>query len=314
MSVMTNNGLAKTVQAGEAVLKGQAGQTGQTGQTGPKTLEGKKAAAKNALKSGAYSFSLMSGEDPKQIEDFTQGLMAQHGLDCPQGLMKAQKAAVTYLQIQRVERYVTSQGLAAMDNLRVRQIFCERVGISAKLVEEVPEGYFLLGDQFSKEAQYFLNVVDEAQDLHDRNTADLMQKVRSEFKHLWHYVMGENAIAKGDFNFGVRLGARYQQPQPTLSLRLLMQEVEDENVFELMWARNQERFQSVMSGLRAEMMLGIQSDDKIHRTLTRLNKQLDSELLWLERLASQKAQPIMIEDQSGMDDKEQMMQIIDSSN
>jgi hypothetical protein len=60
----------------------------KAGQTGPKTLEGKKAAAKNALKSGAFSFSLLQGEDPQDIEDLAQGLMAQYGLDCTLGQLK----------------------------------------------------------------------------------------------------------------------------------------------------------------------------------------------------------------------------------
>ncbi len=79
-----------------------------------------------------------------------------------------------------------------------------------------------------------------------------------------------------------------------------------------MWARNEERYKSVMSALRSEYLMTIQSDDKIHRTLTRLNKQLDSELLWLERLALQKAQALVIEDQSGLPSKEQEVQMIDA--
>jgi hypothetical protein len=93
---------------------------------------------------------------------------------------------------------------------------------------------------------------------------------------------------------------------------LLIKEVEDNHFFKLMWARNEERYKSVMSALRSEYLMTIQSDDKIHRTLTRLNKQLDSELLWLERLALQKAQALVIEDQSGLPSKEQEVQMIDA--
>ena len=300
MVVNTTTGLVK------------AGHSGQAVQTGPQTLEGKKVAAKNALKSGAYSFSLMPGEDPKSIEDLTQGLMAQYGLDCTLGLLKAQKAAMSYLQIKRVELYIANQGLAVMDSVAARQTFCERVGISGDLVRDVPEGYFLLGDEYSQKAQFYLSVVKEATALHDRHTIDLMQKVRTEFQNLWLYVMGENAVARGDFNFGFKLGALYKQAQPTLGLRRLIKEVEDNHFFKLMWARNEERYKSVMSALRSEYLMTIQSDDKIHRTLTRLNKQLDSELLWLERLALQKAQTLVIEDQSGLPSKDQEVQMIDA--
>jgi hypothetical protein len=286
----------------------------KAGQTGPKTIEGKKVAAKNALKSGAFSFSLMPGEDPNDIEDLTQGLMAQYGLDCTLGQLKAQRAAMSLLQIKRVERYVASQTLAIMDNLAVRQIFCERVGLGISKAEFLPDDFFTQNEKYCKIANFYLNVLEEAQSLHDRHTADLMLKVREEFKNLWAFVMGSNPKTIRDFNFGEKLATHYKQPHPTLNLRLLIDKLEDDYADELLWARNEERFNSVLSGLQAEMMIGIQSDDKIHRTLTRLNKQLDSELLWLERVASQKAQPIMIEDQSGMDDKEQTMQIIDSSN
>jgi hypothetical protein len=57
------------------------------------------------------------------------------------------------------------------------------------------------------------------------------------------------------------------------------------------------------------MMIGFQSDDKIHRTLSRLNKQLDSELLWLERLAAQNAQIQVIQDQKSSADEGQVLQI-----
>jgi hypothetical protein len=284
----------------------------KAGQTGPTSAEGKKVAAKNALKSGAYSASLLPGESPQDVEDVTQGLMAQYGLDCALGFIKARSAAMSLLQIKRVEGYMANQGLAVMDSKAVREIFCERVGISSELVAHVPEGYFLEGDQFSKEAKYYMDVLKEAQKLHDANSPDLMQKVRTEFPNLWLYVMGDKAVARGDFNFGLKLGAIYKQSQPALCLRLLMKQVEDDCTYELLWARNEGRYESVMSGLRSELLMAIHSEDKIHRTLSRLNKQLDSEFLWLERLASQKAQTLVIEEQSGLDSKEQGMQMIDA--
>jgi hypothetical protein len=286
----------------------------KAGQTGPKTLEGKKAAAKNALKSGAFSFSLLQGEDPQDIEDLAQGLMAQYGLDCTLGQLKAQRAAMSLLQIKRVERYVASQALAVMDNLAVRQIFCERVGIRVTKAELLPDEFFTEDEKFCQMANFYLNVLHEAQSLHDRHTADLMLKVREQFKNLWAFVMGGNPKTIRDFNFGEKLATHYKQPHPTLNLRLLIDALEEDYADELLWARNEARFKSVLSGLQAEMMIGIQSDEKIHRTMSRLNKQLDSELLWLDRLASQKAQPMMIEDESSLDGKAETMQIIDSNN
>ncbi len=281
----------------------------KTGQTGPQTLEGKKVAAKNALKSGAFSFSLMPGESPQDIEDVTQGLMAQFGLDCTLGQLKAQRAAMSLLQIKRVERYVTSQGLAVMDNLAVRRIFCERVGLRASQAEVLPEEYFLQDEKFKKEAQFFLKVLAEAESLHERHTADLMLKVREEFKNLWLFVMGNNPRTIRDFNFGEKLATQYKQPHPTLNLRLLIDAVEEDYANELLWARNESRFESVLAGLLAEMMIGIQSEDKIHRTLSRLNKQLDSELLWLERIAAQNAQALVIQDQNSSSEEGQVLQI-----
>jgi hypothetical protein len=281
----------------------------KSGQTGPKTLEGKKVAAKNALKSGAFSFSLMPGESPQEIEDITQGLMAQFGLDCTLGQLKAQRAAMSLLQIKRVERYVTSQGLAVMDNLAARQIFCERVGLRTSQAEVLPEEYFLQDEKFKKEAQFYLNVLVEAESLHNRHTADLMLKVREEFKNLWIFVMGNNPKTIRDFNFGEKLATQYKQAHPTLNLRLLIDALEEDYAHELLWARNEARFESVLAGLLAEMMIGFQSDDKIHRTLSRLNKQLDSELLWLERLAAQNAQIQVIQDQKSSADEGQVLQI-----
>jgi hypothetical protein len=265
------------------------------GQTGPKSLEGKRTAAKNALKTGAYSNVLMPNENPQDLEDMATALVEQYGINCTVGHVKAQRAAMTLLQIKRVESFAAVKSVSALESIQARKTFCERVAIREEMAQFLPRWYFEDEDYERSEARFYFAVSREAQDLKDRHTPSLMQTVKTEFKHLWSYLMGTNGAIEKQMGFGERLVTVYKKSKPEFNLQALIDQVENQFKYELLWAENERWYEAVLAEMKAEAALSVATDEKLAKCLSRLNKQLDSELLWLEQIREKRMQTLVID-------------------
>ena len=265
------------------------------GQTGPKSLEGKRAAAKNALKTGAYSNVLMPNENPQDLEDMAAALVEQYGINCTVGHVKAQRASMALLQIKRVESFAAVKSGSALESIQARKTFCERVAIKEEFVQFLPKWYFEDDNYERSEARFYLAVFTEAKDLKERHTPSLMQTVKTDFKHLWAYLMGTNGAIERQMSFGERLVTVYKKSKPEFNLQALIDQVENHFEYELLWAKNERWYEAVLAEMKAEAGLSVATDEKLAKSLSRLNKQLDSELLWLERIREKRMQTLVID-------------------
>ncbi len=266
--------------------------------TGPRTAVGKLNSSRNALKKGIYSNALLPNEDPQALEALADDLGRRFDVQDAAGEILVNRLLQTTLQSNRLQTAQANLIRAKMHTMEVRRAFCVQVGIDVLAATELPNWYFEEDDTKRQAALEMTNVWAEAKILRENFSTDLILRARKEFPSLWRYLMGPDgsAIQKVHATLGERIATLYKHPSPLSNLQELINELEKKHQHALLYAKNAERYEAVINGLRSKAVLDVYSDPNWSRADAATHKrtnELVGSLLGLQRENS-KLQPLEV--------------------
>jgi hypothetical protein len=241
--------------------------------TGPVSQVGKQHASKNARKSSIFVKGYLESEDQegKQIE--FEALSAQWGADDVSRQMVLRSIEYAALSQERMMYTERKRIEGRMMSTDIARIFCERAGGFDVLdFMHLPSWYFKKDDQGVKQWSIELqHVVNEAQDLKTHYSDQLIAQVKTKYPNLYTFVMEGRSIYEA---FGVALGRRYGQSNPILNIQAVVNGIEKEHPYSLKWARDPDRYQIIIDGIRAEQMQEAMDLEKSTRYATNFQNRI----------------------------------------
>ena len=241
-------------------------QSGSNGSTGPKTPEGKAIAAKNAMKKGIFSKAYLPWEDQEAKQAEFDSLVKEWGVNSATGvqfLRDIEQATLAQERLMYAQRLIVE---GVMQSAQVGFEFAEQANIDVGLGRQLPSWYFLQDDEGNKAQALLLDqVYEQAEHLRAHYSDQLVAQAKTRYPQLYEYVMDGYTPTS---SFVMVLGKEYKQSAPTLNLAALMNALHDKFRYHLLWARDAQRYQIMIDGLRAEKMVEVLDFDKSNRYLT----------------------------------------------
>lgn len=236
--------------------------------TGPTSLKGKAISSKNATTKGIFAKGYLPWEDPAEQAALVQGLVQVWEADqYPERMMFIRDIEESDLRLSRAMNYERMQIEAAMQSLDVAYEFSQKAGFSPSAHVSIPHWFFQddeLGTHEKQLALYVDLVQEEALELKQTYSDQVVPRIAQEFPNLYSYVMHGQ---KEGASFIAVLGARFKQSAPTLNLGVVSNEIAQKYPDHLIWARDPQRYEILISGIRASVAAQIISDDRTTRYL-----------------------------------------------
>lgn len=230
-------------------------------ETSPSTAVGKNDPSRNALKRGIFTNALLDDEDPQDVEVIVDDLINRFDASDASGEISARRLVQTTLQIKRLNQAQLDYVEGYMQGETVRQEFCRQVGMTTLLGKDLPSWYFDSDADARKQARFLYKTLNETSHLRSSYSVDRMTRAKQLFPNLWFYLMGADGSAvQKVHSFGDRLGSLYKKATPCENLQALIDEIKSEHQFNLLWAQNEKRYESIVRGLRSQAMLDAMSN------------------------------------------------------
>ena len=249
-------------------------QTTQTAvvQTGPKTNEGKKSSSLNAQKGAIFTKGYLKSENIEQKQAQYEALTQQWGAYDPTRQMILRTIEQANLGIERQMLFERQKIEALMQSANVAQQFARHAGLSAMSAPLMPAWYF--SDNGAREKQIaaiVLKVYEQAAQLKREYSDQIVPHIKARYPDLYDYLMeGQPVTAQ----FLIVLGKTYKQTTALLNLSQLMQSFDDSYPHHLVWARDADRYEILVMGLRAQQIEEAIDLDKSNRYATNLQNRL----------------------------------------
>lgn len=244
--------------------------------TGPRTALGKLKSSRNALKKGIYTNALLPGEDPQALEELTQNLRDSYLICDAAGEITVGRFLQHTLQTKRLQQAQIDLVEAKMHRQSTRLKFCEQVNLTPSDAENLPDWYFDHDPIPKEQALVIFQAFQDAEQLKNNYTPDLMHAAKNKFPHLWEYLMGKpgSANQKVYATLGERLASHYKQSQPQSNIQRFLDELNNEFPYELLWAENEVRYKSIIAGLRSDAFLEVMSDPNLNKAEAALHRRM----------------------------------------
>ena len=152
-----------------------------------------------------------------------------------------------------------------MQSLDIAHHFAKQVGWSSMEAMSIPSWYFK-EERYNKEfALYIFEVCAEARSFYTQYSDRVAGELTLHFPNLSKYIMEGQKVGNSVL---VTLGLRYKMSTPLLNLNALISEVETTYRPHLMWAKDPERYETIIDGIRAETMVQAMDLEKSSRYAT----------------------------------------------
>lgn len=229
--------------------------------TSPGEAVGKTDRPRNALKRGVFSNVLLADEDPQDVEVIVDDVIKRFEVEDSAGEICARRLVQTSMQIKRLNQAQLDYVEGYMQGESMRQEFCRQVGITTLSSKSLPSWYFVDDPDSREHARRLLRAVREALHLQTNYTVDRMIRVKELYPRLWRYLMGdEGSAVQKVHTFADRLAGLYKKATPHENLRELIDALKEKHNNDLLWAENEDRFDSVVRGLRGQALLDAMSN------------------------------------------------------
>ena len=116
-----------------------------------------------------------------------------------------------------------------------------------------------------------LQVYEQAEQLIDEYSDQIAPHIKTRYPDLYNYLMEGQAVTA---QFLIVLGKTYKQTTAILNLQKLMEGLEKHYYHHLVWARDADRYQILVIGLRAQKIEEAIDLDKSNRYATNLQNRL----------------------------------------
>ena len=241
-------------------------------QTGPKTNEGKKASSLNAQTSAIFTKGYLKSENIEQKQAQYEALTQQWGAYDPTRQMILRTIEQANLGIERQMLFERQKIEALMQSADVAQQFARHAGLSVISATLMPAWYF--SDNGAREKQIaaiVLKVYEQAAQLKREYSDQIAPHIKARYPDLYNYLMEDEPVTA---QFLIVLGKTYKQTTALLNLSQLMQSLDDRYPHHLVWARDADRYEILVMGLRAQQIEEAIDLDKSNRYATNLQNRL----------------------------------------
>ena len=234
-------------------------------QTGPKTVIGKSISSKNAQKASIFTKGYLPSENPEQRQAQFELLCQQWGADDPTRQILLRTVEEANLGCERLMLALRQKIEGKMQSLEIAQEFAKQAGMSAIAALTLPSWYF---KEDSSQKSFAIKVLDaylEVISLRNSFSDQLTAQIAQQFPNLYAYVMeGQRTGAI----FSTVLGQRYRQATPLLNYAAVQKEIEEKYPHHLTWAQDDERYETIIAGIRAGQVIEAMDLDKYTRYMT----------------------------------------------
>ena len=241
-------------------------------QTSPKTISGKKASSQNAQKGAIFTKGYLQSENIEQKQAEYEALTVQWGAYDPTRQMILRTIEQANLGIERQMLFERQKIEALMQSADVAQQFARHAGLSAMAATIMPAWYFSdSGAREKRVAANVLKVYEQADQLRREYTDQIAPHIKTRYPNLYDYLMEGEAVTA---QFLIVLGKTYKQPTALLNLNKLLESLENAYHHHLVWAKDADRYQILVMGLRAQKIEEAIDLDKSNRYATNLQGRL----------------------------------------
>ncbi len=241
-------------------------------QTGPKTVAGKKASSQNAQKGAIFTKGYLQSENIEQKQAEYEALTVQWGAYDPTRQMILRTIEQANLGVERQMLFERQKIEALMQSADVAQQFARHAGLSAMAATIMPAWYFSdSGAREKRVAANVLKVYEQADQLRREYTDQIAPHIKTRYPNLYDYLMEGEAVTA---QFLIVLGKTYKQPTALLNLNKLLESLENAYHHHLVWAKDADRYQILVMGLRAQKIEEAIDLDKSNRYATNLQGRL----------------------------------------
>ena len=234
-------------------------------QTGPKTAIGKSISSKNAQKASIFTKGYLSSENPEQRQAQFELLCQQWGAHDPTRQILLRTVEEANLGCERLMLALRQKIEGKMQSLEIAQEFAKQAGMNAIAALSLPSWYF---KEDSSQKSFAIKVFDayaEVISLRNCFSDQLTAQIAQQSPNLYAYVMeGQRSGAI----FSTVLGQRYRQATPLLNYAAVQKEIEEKYPHHLTWAQDDERYETIIAGIRAAQVIEAMDLDKYTRYMT----------------------------------------------
>ena len=241
-------------------------------QTGPTTLAGKQVSSKNAQKGAIFTKGYLQSENIEQKQAEYEALTEQWGAYDPTRQMILRTIEQANLGIERQMLFEKQKIEALMQSADVAQQFARHAGLSAMAATMMPAWYFSDGGVREKRiAASILKVFEQVEQLIHEYSDQIAPHIKTRYPDLYAYLMEGQAVTA---QFLIVLGITYKQTTAILNLHKLIEGLEKHYYHHLVWAKDADRYQILVMGLRAQKIEEAIDLDKSNRYATNLQSRL----------------------------------------
>ena len=234
-------------------------------QTGHKTVAGKNTSSKNAQKASIFTKGYLPSENPEQRQAQFELLCQQWGASDPTRQLLLRTVEEASLGYERLMLAMRQKIEGKMQSLDIAQEFAKQAGINVLEAMSFPSWYFKEGSSEKAFAAKVLDAYAEVITLRRCFSDQLTAQIAQQFPNLYAYVMeGQRQGAI----FSSVLGQRYRQATPLQNYAAVQKEIEDNHKYHLLWAQDEERFETIITGIRATQVIEAMDLDKYTRYTT----------------------------------------------
>jgi len=234
-------------------------------QTGPKTIAGKHTSSKNAQKASIFTKGYLVSENPEQKQAQFELLCQQWGASDPTRQLLLRTVEEASLGYERLMLAMRQKIEGKMQSLDIAQEFAKQAGINLLEAMNFPSWYFKEGSSEKAFATKVLDAYAEVITLRRCFSDQLTAQIAQQFPNLYAYVM--EGQRQGTILSSV-LGQRYRQATPLQNYAAVQKEIEDNHKHHLLWAQDEERFETIIAGIRATQVIEAMDLDKYTRYTT----------------------------------------------
>ncbi len=260
--------------------------------------------AYNARTYGVYSNSLMPGESEQDVSATCEELYQEYEVSSLSGEVLVKQYVQVLLKIARLDRGLANKVSNCLSTRSCRKEFADQVGISPLIQDQLPDWWFELDPAQYKRAEICKKGLIQAKQLKVHHSPELMAQVPTQYPELVQIALGFG-WRQNLQTFGEWLALRYKNQSPIFNIQLLIDEIKKGFEFELLWAKNEDRYKSVVQAVMAQAELNVRCDPNLQRAEAMLHKKardlreqlseykrlqrLETDVLLVREVKSQKA-------------------------
>ena len=236
--------------------------------TGPVSKEGKAISSQNAITKGIFTKGYLPWEDPQEQEQLVHALVK--GWDAnqhPERMTFIRDIEEADLRLARARQAERLQIEGVMQSHDIAREFVNSAGLAITLYNVLPHWFFRtdeVGQYEKRRALYLDRVQEQALECKLLFNDQMIGQIQERFPDLHHYVMQQE---RPNTSFIAAISVRYKQSVPTLNLGVLSNEIGEKWAMHLQWALDPERYEIIIAGIRAKVVMEILGDERTTRYL-----------------------------------------------